>query len=113
MYKAVGFQLLATLLAAALSAALFGIEGAWSALAGGVAVVVPNAFFAFRLAAVRGRSPSAYPAAFFVGEFIKVAATVGLLALAAATIKDLHWGALIIGLVLALKANLFALLGRN
>lgn len=113
MYKAVGFQLVATLLAAALSAALFGLEGALSALAGGTAVLVPNALFAFRLAAGAGRNPAAYPVAFFVGEFIKVAATVGLLALAAVTIEPLHWGALIIGMVLALKANLFALLVRK
>jgi len=105
--------MIASLLAAAISAALFGLEGGYSALAGGLAVALPNAFFAFRLAAQRSRDPAAYPAAFFVGEFIKVAATVGLMALAAATINGLHWGALIIGLVLALKANLFALLVRR
>jgi ATP synthase protein I len=113
MFKAVGFQLVATLLAAALSAALFGLQGAWSALAGGMATVVPNAFFALKLRVTHGRSPSAYPVAFFAGEFIKVAATVGLLALAAVTIDRLHWGAMLIGLVLALKANLFALLVKN
>ena len=113
MYKAVGIQLIATLIAAGISAALFGYEGGYSALAGGLAVALPNAFFAFRLAAVRGRNPISYPAAFFVGEFIKVAATVGLMALAAALIDDLHWGALIMGMVLALKANLFALLVKN
>ncbi len=113
MFKAVGFQLVATLFAAALSAALFGLQGAYSAFAGGMAAVVPNALFALKLAAARGRAPSAYPVAFVAGEFIKVAATVGLLALAATTIEGLHWGALLIGLVLALKANLFGLLGRN
>lgn len=113
MYKAVGIQLIATFFAAGISAALFGIEGGYSALAGGLAVALPNAFFAFRLAAQRSRDPAAYPAAFFVGEFIKVAATVGLMALAAATIDGLHWGALILGMVLALKANLFALLVKN
>jgi len=113
MFKAVGFQLVATLLAAALSAALFGLQGAYSAFAGGMAALVPNAFFALKLRAARGRSPSAYPTAFFAGEFIKVAATVGLLALAVMAIHPLHWGAMLIGLVLALKANLFAFLGRN
>jgi len=113
MYKAVGIQLIATLIAAGISAALFGVEGGYSALAGGLAVALPNAFFAFRLAAQRSRDPAAYPAAFFVGEFIKVAATVGLLALAATQINGLHWGALIIGMVLALQANLFAFLVRK
>ena len=113
MFKAVGFQFVATLLAAALSAALFGLHGAYSAFAGGMAAAVPNAFFALKLATMRGRNPSAYPVAFVAGEFIKVAATVGLLALAAMTIDSLHWGALLIGLVLALKANLFAFLVKK
>ncbi|MCB1961264.1 MAG: ATP synthase subunit I, partial [Rhodocyclaceae bacterium] len=95
MFKAVLFQLAATLLAAVLAAALFGVQGAYSAAAGALACVVPNALFALKLAATRGRSPSSYPAAFFVGEFIKVAAIVGLLALAAMTIDGLHWGALL------------------
>lgn len=108
MFKAVLFQLIATLFGAALAAALFGVQGAYSAAAGGLACVLPNALFALKLAATGGRAPASYPAAFFVGEFIKVAAIVGLLALAAMTIEGLHWGALLIGMVLALKANLFA-----
>jgi ATP synthase protein I len=113
MFKAVGFQLIATLLAAVLSAALFGSKGALSAAAGGLACVVPNALFALKLAATSGRRPESYPAAFFVGEFIKVAAIVGLLVLAATLIEGLHWGALLIGMVLALKANLFAFWVKN
>ncbi len=108
MFRAVGFQLAATLVAAMLSAALFGINGAISAAIGGLACALPNAMFALKLTVSGRRHPSAYPTAFFVGEFIKVAAIVGLLALAAVTVEGLHWGALLIGMVLALKANLFA-----
>lgn len=113
MFKAVGFQIIATLIAAVLAAALFGAKGALSAAAGGLACVVPNAIFALKLAATRDRRPESYPAAFFLGEFIKVAAIVGLLALATAMIDGLHWGALLIGMVLALKANLFAFWVNN
>ena len=113
MFKAVGFQLIATLLAAVLSAALFGPKGALSAAVGGLACVVPNALFALKLAATSQRSPESSPAAFFVGEFVKVAAIVGLLVLAANLIEGLHWGALLIGMVLALKANLFAFWVKN
>ncbi len=108
MFRAVGFQLIATLVATLLAAALFGKNGVVSAAVGGLVCVLPNAMFALRLTVSGRRHPAAYPAVFFVGEFIKVAAIVGLLALAAVSIEGLHWGALLIGMVFALKANLFA-----
>ena len=108
MFRAVGFQVAATFVAALLSAAMFGMTGAISAVIGGMACTIPNAIFALRLTLAGRRHPTAYPTAFFVGEFIKVATIVGLLALAAKTVDGLHWGALLIGMVLALKAILFA-----
>ncbi len=52
-------------------------------------------------------------AAFVAGELIKVASIVGLLVLVWALYPQLHWGAMLIGLILALKANLFAFLVKT
>ena len=110
MLKVVLLQLGATLAATALAAVFFGMNGAISAMLAGLACTIPNGLFALRLSLSRrrGGSPSAF--IFFVGEVIKVAAIVGLLVLIFAFYKDLHWGALLIGMILALKANLFAFL---
>ncbi|APR02994.1 ATP synthase protein I [Thauera chlorobenzoica] len=52
-------------------------------------------------------------AAFVAGELIKLASIVGLLGLVLVLYPDVHWGALLIGLILALKANLFAFLVKT
>ena len=110
MLKAVGLQLLAVLVAAALAAVFFGLNGMWSALMGGLACVLPNGFFALRLKLVSQRAGAASVPTFVAGELLKLIAIVGLLVLAVQVYPGLHWGALLIGLVLALKANLFAFL---
>ena len=51
--------------------------------------------------------------AFVAGEFIKIASIVGLLVLVWAVYPDLHWGGMLVGLILALKANLFAFLVKT
>lgn len=86
-----------------------GPHGAASAGLGGAAVVIPNLFFALSLWAA-ARSGKASVARFFVGEFIKVAATLALLVIVAGAYRDLHWLALLAGLLVALKANLLAIL---
>ncbi|MGL1833531.1 ATP synthase subunit I [Rhodocyclaceae bacterium SMB388] len=113
MFKMVLLQFGATLVATAISAVFFGLHGAASAGLAGLACAVPNALFAFRLrlAAVKGGSPAA--TVFIVGEFVKIAAIVGLLVLIRAVYDDLHWGGLFVGLILALKANLFAFLVKT
>lgn len=113
MLKAVLLQLGATLLAVAISGALFGMRGALSAAGGGLACVLPSWLFAVRLAAMARRTGTATVTAFVAGEFIKLASIVGLLVLVWAVYPDLHWGALLIGLILALKANLFAFLVKT
>ena len=80
-----------------------------SAGLGGAAVVVPNLLFALSLWAA-AQSGKASAAGFLVGEFIKVAATVALLVIIAGAYRDLHWPALLAGLFVALKANLFVIL---
>jgi len=113
MLKAVLLQLGATLLAIAISAMLFGLRGAISAACAGFACVLPSWMFALRLRAVTRRTGTATVTAFVAGEFFKIASIVGLLVLAWALYPDLHWGALLIGLILALKANLFAFLVKT
>lgn len=113
MLKAVLLQLCATILAVAVSAALFGVRGAISAAGGGLACVLPSWMFAVRLAAISRKAGTASVAAFVVGELIKVASIVGLLVLVWALYPQLHWGAMLIGLILALKANLFAFLVKT
>jgi ATP synthase protein I len=76
---------------------------------GGAAVVIPNLLFALSLWAA-ARSGRASAAGFLVGEFIKVAATVALLVIIAGAYRDLNWLALLAGLFVALKANLFVIL---
>ncbi len=113
MLKAVILQAVATLVAILLGGALFGVRGAISAAGAGLACVLPSWLFAMRLAAMVKRTGTASVTAFVAGEFIKIASIVGLLVLVWAVYPDLHWGGMLIGLILALKANLFAFLVKT
>jgi len=77
---------------------------------GGAAATIPNALFALRLAINKGKSPESYPVVFFLGEFVKIGVTLGLLAWVVHSHDQVKWLALILGLIVALKAPLFALL---
>jgi ATP synthase protein I len=109
MFRAVLHQCGATFVVVALAGFWVGLHGAVSAGLGGAAVVVPNLLFALSLWAA-AQSGKASAAGFLVGEFIKVAATVALLVIIAGAYRDLHWPALLAGLFVALKANLFVIL---
>ena len=109
MFRAVFNQALATFIVAGLAWAFAGLHGMVSAGLGGAAIVIPNLLFALSLWAV-ARSGRVSVAGFFVGEFIKVAATLALLVIVAGAYRDLHWLALLAGLFVALKANLFVIL---
>jgi ATP synthase protein I len=109
MLKAVFLQACITLATAFLAAVFLGWQGFISAGLGGVAVLLPNALFALKLHFQAKRAGS-FPMAFLVGEVFKIAATVGLMVLVWYSVENVHWLAFFVGLVLALKANLFALL---
>lgn len=109
MFRAVFHQSVATLVVAGLAWFWVGQQGAVSVGLGGAAVVIPNLLFALSLWAA-ARSGRTSVAGFFVGEFIKVAATLALLVIVAGAYRDLHWLALLAGVVVALKANLLAIL---
>ena len=77
-------------------------------LLGGAAAVIPNALFALRLAVHRGKRPESYPAVFFLGELVKIALTVALFAAVVRFLSDVRWLPALLGLIVALKAPLFA-----
>ncbi|MGE5491006.1 MAG: ATP synthase subunit I [Actinomycetota bacterium] len=109
MFKAVYWQTGATVATVLILGLLVGSEGAISAGIGGFACILPNAWFAWRLAATaKHAKPTSMAAGFFIGEFIKVVATIGLLAIAMKLYPSMHWLSLLIGMVVALHASLFA-----
>ena len=97
MFKAVSLQFGATILAAIVAASFSGMRGAVSAALGGAACFLPNFLFALRLRAVARRPGASYPTAFFAGELIKLASTVGMLAAVQLVYHDVHWLALFLG----------------
>lgn len=109
MFKAVYLQAGITAIAVLVLGLVVGEQGAVSAGIGGFACILPNAWFAWRLTATaRQAKASSMVAGFFIGEFIKVVATIGLLAAAIKIYPTMHWPSLLIGMVVALHASLFA-----
>lgn len=112
MFRWVLLQGIAALLVTLIAWVLGGAAAAWSALLGGAACMVPNGLFALRLAAAARRPRGTSVATFFVGEFLKVASTVALLALIVWTYRDLVWLAMIAAVIATLKSYLIALIWR-
>jgi ATP synthase protein I len=112
MFRIVGLQILATAIVALAAWPLGGGAAAMSALLGGAACFVPNGMFALRLAVAGRGARGANAATFFVGEFVKVGSTVGLLALIAWAYHDVVWLALIVAVIAALKSYLIAFIWR-
>jgi len=112
MFRVVLLQGIAALLVALVAGALGGQAAALSALAGGLACVVPNGLFALRLAAAARRPQGTSVTTFFVGEVLKVASTVALLALLVWGYRDLVWLAMIVAVIVTLKSYFIALIWR-
>lgn len=110
MFAAVGLQAASIIVLGVVTGVVADWTSAKFFLLGGVAAVVPNALFALRLAMHRGRSPESYPVIFFLGEFAKIGLTLGLLAWVVHAEPEVRWLPLLLGLIVALKAPLFALL---
>ena len=108
MFRVILLQVIVTLLATLAAGILAGQNGAISAALGGLISAIPNLLFALRLKSVANRPGTSYPAAFFLGEFIKIALTIALLVLVIREYADLHWPSLLIGLGLALQAGFLA-----
>jgi ATP synthase protein I len=110
MFRVVFLQFLATVIVSLLAGFLGDRHAALSALLGGAACVIPNGLFALKLAASARRPQGTGPAVFLAGEFVKVASTVALLALVAATYPKLNWLAMIVAIIVVLKSYVLALL---
>ena len=84
---------------------------AWSAGYGALAVIIPGAVFArgltSKLSSVNAGSAML---AFFFWEAIKIALTVAMLFAAPKVVADLSWPALLVGLIVTMKAIWMTLL---
>ncbi len=109
MLAAVGLQIAAVAVLASLAGVWAGWESARFVMLGGAAAVIPNALFALRLTLHRKRSPESYPVVFFLWQFVKIGLTVGLLFWIVKTQANIRWLALLLGLIVALQAPLFAM----
>lgn len=111
MLQTVALQTVAILATAAIAGLLAGSKASISALAGGVAYLLPNVLFVLRLRlAIRMRQAGAV--GFLVGEAVKLFAVIALLFVLPRMI-EVNWPALIAGLFVVLFVNLFALLLKN
>lgn len=108
MLKAIYLQLGAALITAIAAGAIVGTRGLVSVGIAAVAAIVPNLFFAVRLTMLKNRAGASYAANFFVGEFLKIGATIGLLAIAIKGYPGMHWPSLLIGLAIVLHAGFIA-----
>jgi ATP synthase protein I len=108
MFRAILLQVGSTIITALAAGLIAGTRGAVSAALGGVACTLPNFLFALRLKFVANRPGASYPANFFLGEFVKIALTIGLLVIVVRGYADLHWPSMLIGLGLALQAGFLA-----
>ena len=86
-----------------------GSTSALYAVLGGAAAIIPNGLFAARLALHRGKSSESYPVIFFLGFFLKIGLTMALLAVVVKYFGPVDWLPFLLGLIVALKAPLFAL----
>jgi ATP synthase protein I len=106
LLSALKFQWGAVVLVGAVCA-WFGIDTALSAVAGGLAYAVPNSLFALTLLA-KSRVQGANPVSFLLGEGLKIILTVAILGLINVMLPTVVWPAVIVGLIVVVKAPLLA-----
>jgi len=107
--KAIALQWAVIIVCAALAWIWPGPSGALSLLAGGVAVAVPNALLAAWLTLRVYRTGTVGIASMLSGELLKLGMTVALLVIVVGAMKpQIAWLALIVGVVVALKAQWLA-----
>ena len=114
----VGKVLLAQLgLSVALATLFWGMKGAvsgYSALLGGLACVIPNAFLALRLVVPRrDPGPGALVRAAYIGEIGKLALTVIMFTLAFTLVRPIAAGALFAGFIAAQLVTFSGFLMRD
>lgn len=113
MARIVLIQFFTTLIVALAAGLISGGHAAISALLGGAACLVPNGLFALRLTMASRRPGGANPLTFFVGEFVKLVATVLLLVLIAKTYTNLNWLAMLVSIIAVLNSYVLALIVKE
>ena len=114
MFRVIRLQLIAIIIAVSLAGLLEGGRGSISAAIGGGAVLLPNCLFALRLmAASANRASVATAGLFIVYEFLKLALTLVLLAVAIALYADLNWPSMLLSMAITLQVNFLALAKRT
>lgn len=108
MFKAIYLQCGAALITAIAAGLIVGTRGFVSVGFAAIAAILPNLFFALRLTMLNKRANASFAANFFIGEFLKIAATIGILAVAIKGYPEMHWPSLLIGLLIALHAGFIA-----
>ena len=102
MLLVVGLQLGSIAITALLALVLAGPLYAWSAVLGGLVVIVPNVLFGWQLARVK--KAESFPAVFLAGEAFKVFLTIVMLVALARSDIEFHWVMLVGAMVIAVKA---------
>ncbi|MFZ9098163.1 MAG: ATP synthase subunit I, partial [Burkholderiaceae bacterium] len=112
-WHALGWQLGAVLLVTLLGAAAFGANVARSVAYGGAAALVPSAVMALAMRGALMRAAQGHAAmslmTLLAFEMLKVALAVALLFAAPVWLGSVVWPALLVGLVVGLKAHLMAM----
>ena len=114
-WRVVATQIAVGLVVAAAGVLLTG-EAAigWSALYGAAVVVVPGALMARGMTSrLSSMSPGTSAVSFLLWEFVKIAVSVAMLALAPRIVQPLSWPALLVGLVVCIKVYWVALAWRR
>ena len=109
MLRLILAQLAVTMTMALIAALIGGQHAGLSAFLGGACCVLPNGLFALRLHFGALRPGTLSPMTFFIGEFIKIAMTVGILFLVVWLYRDVNWLALIVAFIVALKSYIILL----
>ena len=115
-------SLVGAFVAMALAVIAWGVTGkasagwasaGWSAAYGALAVIIPGAVFARGLTSrLTSVNAGAAMLGFFFWEAVKIALTVAMLVAAPKVIENLSWPALLVGLVVTMKAVWVTLLMR-
>ncbi len=109
MLRLIIAQLAITMAVALVAAFIGGQHAGLSAFLGGACCVLPNGLLALRLHIGARRPGTLSPMTFFIGEFIKIALTVGMLVLIVWSYRDVNWLALIVAFIVALKSYIILL----
>lgn len=112
MWRVLAVQTLVGVVVALIAWWVAGRAAGWSAAYGALAIVLPAALFARGVARNSGRAANA-PGAIarlFAWEFVKLVLCIAMLAAAPGLVPNLHWLALLAGMVVTMKTYWLVLL---